>query len=77
MRAYVEAKGMTMISDPATIGAMIDKVLAASPKQLEEYRGGKVKLQSFFEGQVMRESKGRVAPGLMQSILVAKLKGEQ
>jgi aspartyl-tRNA(Asn)/glutamyl-tRNA(Gln) amidotransferase subunit B len=46
----VESKGMLMISDEATIAAMVDRVLEANPKQLAEYRSGKVKLMAFFEG---------------------------
>ncbi|GFH27239.1 glutamyl-tRNA(Gln) amidotransferase subunit B, chloroplastic/mitochondrial [Haematococcus lacustris] len=48
--AYVEGRGMLMITDQAVVAAMVDKVLSASPKQLAEYRAGKVKLMAFFEG---------------------------
>jgi len=72
-KAYVEGKGMLMISDDATIGAMVDQVLAASPKQLAEFRSGKVKLMAFFEGQLMKESKGRADPRKMKETLVARL----
>ena len=40
------------IVDPVEIGKMVDKVLSENPKQLEQYRGGKTKLQGFFAGQV-------------------------
>lgn len=40
------------ITDSAEIEKMIDKVLAENPKQVEQYRGGKTKLQGFFAGQV-------------------------
>ena len=40
------------ITDPAEIEKIIDSVLAANPKQVEQYRGGKTKLQGFFAGQV-------------------------
>lgn len=40
------------IADPAAIEAMVDQVLADNPKQLEQYRSGKTKLQGFFAGQV-------------------------
>ena len=49
-QAYVEQKGLLMISDEAAVAAMVDRVLAGNSKQLEEFRGGKVKLQGFFEG---------------------------
>ncbi len=48
----MEAKGLVQISDPAALQAIIDKVLAANPAQLEQYRGGKTKLQGFFVGCV-------------------------
>ena len=41
----MESKGLMQISDPAQIEAIVDKVLAASPQQLELFRGGKTKLQ--------------------------------
>lgn len=40
------------IVDPSEIEKMVDKVLSENPKQLEQYRGGKTKLQGFFAGQV-------------------------
>jgi hypothetical protein len=173
VKAYIESRGLLMISDEAAVGAIIDAVLAANAKQLEvgawahscgvdspcvnalhgvrgggacaavgalrragpapppqEYRSGKAKLQGFFEGcaprlqrplpaakmichrlrgcpggcpgpcteevfaaqrprassspgcvaasrrQVMKESKGRVNPGLMKQVLLKKLQGE-
>ncbi len=53
---------------------MVDSVLAANPKQLADYCGGKTKLAGFFTGQVMKESEGKVNPGLMQEVLQRKLK---
>lgn len=76
VKKYIESRGLLMISDTAAVEAMVDRVLAANDKQLQEYRGGKTKLQGFFEGQVMKESKGRVNPGLMKEVLLRKLKGE-
>lgn len=77
LQAFVEAKGMLMISDDATIAAMVDKVLNANPGQLAEYRAGKTRLMNFFEGQLMKESKGRADPRKMKEILVAKLSAPQ
>ena len=50
MRALVEERGLLQISDPAALQAIVDAVLEASPKQLEQYRGGKTKLQGYFVG---------------------------
>lgn len=71
----VESKGLSQISDSATIEAMVDKILADNMKQVEAYRGGKTKLQGFFVGQAMKASGGRVNPGLLNKILMAKLNG--
>ncbi|KAG6515900.1 hypothetical protein ZIOFF_026336 [Zingiber officinale] len=67
---------MKLIVDPAAIEALVDKVLAANPKQLEQYRAGKTRLQGFFAGQVMKESKGKANPLVLNKILGVKLKGE-
>nr|KAJ0225947.1 hypothetical protein LSAT_V11C100029980 [Lactuca sativa] len=59
--------------DPVEIEKIVDKVITNNPKQLEQYRGGKTKLQGFFAGQVMKESKGKANPGLVNKILLEKL----
>ncbi|KAJ6981449.1 hypothetical protein NC653_024748 [Populus alba x Populus x berolinensis] len=61
------------IVDPAHIEKMVDKVLSENPKQLEQYRAGKTKIQGFFAGQVMKLSKGKANPGLLNKILQQKL----
>ncbi|WP_448560643.1 Asp-tRNA(Asn)/Glu-tRNA(Gln) amidotransferase subunit GatB [Trichothermofontia sp.] len=76
VQALVEQKGLTQISDAAAIDAAIDAVLAANPKELEQYRNGKTKLQGFFVGQVMRQTGGRADPKLTNQLLLQKLKGE-
>lgn len=50
VKALVEKKGLLQISDPATLLQIVDAVLAANPQQLEQYRGGKTKLQGYFVG---------------------------
>lgn len=50
------------IADPAAIEAMVDKVIADNPKQLEQYRAGKTKLQGFFAGQVCQLNTSTVYP---------------
>ncbi|UZQ54554.1 Asp-tRNA(Asn)/Glu-tRNA(Gln) amidotransferase subunit GatB [Trichothermofontia sichuanensis B231] len=76
VQALVEAKGLTQISDAGAIAAAIDAVLAANPKELEQYRNGKTKLQGFFVGQVMKQTGGRADPKLTNQLLLQKLKGE-
>ncbi|MBD2261008.1 Asp-tRNA(Asn)/Glu-tRNA(Gln) amidotransferase subunit GatB [Pseudanabaena sp. FACHB-2040] len=74
-KALVEKKGLSQISNPAEIEAIIDKVLADNPTELEQYRAGKTKLQGFFVGQVMKLSGGRVDPKLTNQLLAKKLNG--
>ncbi|CAI5463117.1 unnamed protein product [Closterium sp. Yama58-4] len=72
-RKLVEAKGLLQISDEAAIERLVEEVLAGNPKQVEQFRAGKTKLQGFFVGQVMKASGGRVNPALMNKILMKKL----
>jgi aspartyl-tRNA(Asn)/glutamyl-tRNA(Gln) amidotransferase subunit B len=74
-KALVEKQGLTQISDPAAIEAMIEQVFQAHPQELEQYRAGKTKLQGFFVGQLMKKSGGRVDPKLTNQILMKKLQG--
>jgi len=61
------------ITDSAAIEKIIDEVLAANPKQVERYRGGKTTVIGFFVGQVMKASKGQASPGLVNELLKKKL----
>jgi aspartyl-tRNA(Asn)/glutamyl-tRNA(Gln) amidotransferase subunit B len=53
----------------------IDKILKTNTKQVEEFRGGKEKVFGFFVGQVMRETKGKANPQIVNEMLIKKLKG--
>ncbi len=75
-KALVAQKGVSQISDVATLEAMIDEVLAAHPNELAQYRAGKTKLQGFFVGQMMKKTGGRADPKLTNQLLVAKLNAE-
>ncbi len=72
-RAIVERLGMRQVSDTGAIEEIVDRVLAANPKEVEGYRGGKSGLIGFFVGQVMREMKGQANPAIVNEILKAKL----
>lgn len=76
VKGMIKEKNLVQIVDPIEIEKMVDKVLADNPKQLEQYRGGKTKLQGFFAGQVMKESKGKANPKLLNQILLEKLNGK-
>ncbi|KAK7320091.1 hypothetical protein RJT34_04822 [Clitoria ternatea] len=73
VKELIEKKDLVQIVDPVEIEKMVDKVIAENPKQVEQYRGGKTKLQGFFAGQVMKLSKGKANPGLLNKILLEKL----
>ena len=69
----IDARGLKQITDTAAIEAVVDKVIAANPGQVTEYRSGKDKLIGFFVGQVMKETGGQANPGQVNQILKAKL----
>jgi aspartyl-tRNA(Asn)/glutamyl-tRNA(Gln) amidotransferase subunit B len=69
----VEEKGLVQVSDTGAIEKIIDDVLAANPAQVEDYRGGKDKLFGFFVGQVMKASKGKANPAMVNELLLKKL----
>ncbi|MFB2893308.1 Asp-tRNA(Asn)/Glu-tRNA(Gln) amidotransferase subunit GatB [Aerosakkonemataceae cyanobacterium BLCC-F50] len=71
VKEMVKNKGL--ISDPAVLESLIDKIIAANPKELEQYRKGKTKLLGFFVGQMMKETNGRADPQLTNQLLTKKL----
>jgi len=71
----VEKKGLVQVSDTVEIEKIIDEIMAANMGQVDEYRGGKEKVFGFFVGQVMRASKGKANPAVVNDLLLAKLKG--
>jgi aspartyl-tRNA(Asn)/glutamyl-tRNA(Gln) amidotransferase subunit B len=70
----VRRLGLVQISDESTIVSAIQKVKAANPRQLAEYRAGKEKLYGYFVGQVMKETKGQANPSLLNDLLERMLK---
>ncbi|RMD90072.1 MAG: Asp-tRNA(Asn)/Glu-tRNA(Gln) amidotransferase GatCAB subunit B, partial [Alphaproteobacteria bacterium] len=69
----VEEKGLRQVSDTGALEAIAEKVLAANPAQVEQYRAGKTKVLGFFVGQVMKETRGQANPGVVNRILKQKL----
>ncbi|CAM8950462.1 unnamed protein product [Rhodiola kirilowii] len=67
------AKGGNCKGDAAEIEKMVVRVISENPKQVEQYRGGRTKLQDFFAGQVMKMSKGKANPVILNNILLEKL----
>jgi aspartyl-tRNA(Asn)/glutamyl-tRNA(Gln) amidotransferase subunit B len=74
--AVYEAEGRPVqSSDTSALEKIIDELIAANPKQVEQYRAGKKTMIGFFVGQVMKASKGQANPQVVNEVLVKKLEG--
>ena len=73
--AVYEREKPQQITDSSAIEGMIDQVIAANPKQVEQYRAGKKTVAGFFVGQVMKASKGQANPALLNELVMKKLDG--
>ena len=69
----VEEKGMKQVSDTSEIEAIITRVLETNIQSVEDYKNGKEKAMGFLVGQIMKESKGKANPKLVNEILLKKL----
>ena len=68
-KEIVEKKGLSQITDTSAIKEICQKVVDANPAQVTSYKGGKVQLFGFFVGQVMKETKGRANPQVVNELL--------
>jgi len=73
--AIITEQGLVQLSDTGEIDSLIDEVIAANPDPLASYRAGKETLFGFFVGQVIKASKGKANPKIVNERLRAKLKG--
>jgi aspartyl-tRNA(Asn)/glutamyl-tRNA(Gln) amidotransferase subunit B len=71
--AIIEERGLVQVSDTGEIDSIIEQVIAASPQQLAQYRAGKEALFGFFVGQVLKASKGKANPKVVNERLKEKL----
>ena len=71
----IDAQGLKQVTDSGAIEAIVDEVLAANPKSVEEFRAGKEKAFNALVGQVMKASRGKANPAQVNEILRAKLGG--
>ncbi len=71
----VEEKGLVQISDVGELERAVDEVLSVNPGEAERFRGGEEKLMGFFVGQVMKLTKGKANPKLVNELLKKKLGG--
>lgn len=69
----VKAKGLVQITDTKAIEEIVDKVIADNPKPVEDYKGGNKKAIGALVGQVMKQSKGKANPQMVNQLLAQKL----
>jgi aspartyl-tRNA(Asn)/glutamyl-tRNA(Gln) amidotransferase subunit B len=72
---YEEEGRPVQSSDTSALEKIIDELIVANPKQVEQYRAGKKTMIAFFVGQVMKASKGQANPQVVNELLVRKLEG--
>ena len=68
-KQIVKEKGLSQITDSSAIESLVDQVLQSNAKQVEQYKNGKEKVFGFLVGQIMRESKGKANPTLVNKLL--------
>ncbi len=73
--AIIEAKGLKQMNDTGALEAIIDEVLAANPKNVEEFRAGNSKALNGLVGPIMKASKGKANPAQVNELLLKKLQG--
>lgn len=69
----VEEQGLVQISDEGAIKAVVDQIVTNNPQSVEDYKAGKEKAIGFLVGQVMRETKGKANPALVNKLLMERL----
>ena len=70
----IKEKGLSQISDESELEGIIEKIIAANPKPVEDFKKGKKAAMSFILGLVMKETRGKANPGVVSRILGEKLK---
>ena len=69
----VEEKGLAQISDPSVLKPMIDMIIEGDPKSVEDYKNGKDRALGFFVGQVMKQTRGKANPQVVNQLILDKL----
>lgn len=72
----VEEEGLVQITDEGAIEEIVIKIIDANPKSVEDYKSGKGKAIGFLVGQIMKETKGRANPGVVNQLLVKHLQNK-
>ncbi len=72
-QAIVSREGLTQLADEGALGAVVERVLAAHPKVVDDWKGGKKAAIGFLVGQVMKATEGRANPALVNALMAEKL----
>lgn len=72
-RAVMDREGLKQISDTGALETIVDDVISANPKQVEQYKNGKIAVMGFLVGQVMKASRGQANPASVSAVLKEKL----
>jgi aspartyl-tRNA(Asn)/glutamyl-tRNA(Gln) amidotransferase subunit B len=73
---YEEEGRPVQSTDTSVLETILDEIIGANPKQVEQYRAGKKTLAGFFVGQVMKASKGQANPQLINDLVTKKLESQ-
>ncbi len=71
--ALVKKLGLEQVSDAGELGRLVDEVLAANPQSVADFKAGKKKAIGFLVGQIMKATKGKANPGMVNKMLMEKL----
>lgn len=74
VEAVIKDKGLVQVSDPTELIGFVEELIAANPEQVTDYQNGNEKIISFFVGQMMKKTKGKANPKLVNELLKDKLK---
>ncbi len=72
--SIVKEKGLVQVSDESEIEKVVDEILVKNPKEVERFKAGEEKLLGFFAGQVMKATKGKANPKIVNELLKKKLR---
>lgn len=72
-KAWVEAKGMVQLSDPAKLQPIIDEILDNNEQSIEDFKNGKDRAIGFLVGQIMKQTRGMANPKMVNKLLMASL----
>lgn len=72
-QTIVEEQGLVQISDEGAIKAVVDQIVSNHPQSVADYKAGKEKAVGFLVGQVMKETKGKANPGLVNKLIIERL----